>query len=67
MVGAFDQLRKQEEIRNTILEVARNIISKEGAQGLSIRNITNAIDYSPAIIYYYFKDKNEIVELFWTD
>lgn len=56
------QLRKQEEIRNTILEAARDIISREGIQGLSIRKITNAMDYSPAIIYHYFKDKNEIVE-----
>lgn len=56
------QLRKQEETRNTILNVARDIIAKDGIQGLSIRKITNAIDYSPAIIYHYFKDKNEIIE-----
>lgn len=56
------QLRKQEEIRNAILEAARDIIAREGVQGLSIRKITNAIEYSPAIIYHYFKDKNEIVE-----
>jgi len=56
------QLRRQEEIRNTILDVAREIISREGFQGLSVRKITNAIDYSPAIIYHYFKDKNAIVE-----
>lgn len=56
------QLRKQEEIRHAILEAAREIIAREGIQGLSIRKITNAIDYSPAIIYHYFKDKNEIVD-----
>lgn len=56
------QLRKQEEIRNIILEAARDIITREGIKGLSIRKITNAIEYSPAIIYHYFKDKNEIVE-----
>jgi AcrR family transcriptional regulator len=56
------QLRKQEEIRNIILEAARDIISREGVKGLSIRKITNAIEYSPAIIYHYFKDKNEIIE-----
>jgi AcrR family transcriptional regulator len=55
-------LRRQEEIRNIILDVARNIISREGIKGLSIRKITNAIDYSPGIIYHYFKDKNEIIE-----
>lgn len=56
------QMRKQEEIRNIILEAARDIISKEGIECLSIRKITNAIEYSPAIIYHYFKNKNEIVE-----
>lgn len=56
------QVRKQEEIRSLIIDAAREIISKEGVQGLSIRKITNAIDYSPAIIYHYFKDKNEIIE-----
>lgn len=56
------QLHRQEEIRNIILDVARNIISREGIKGLSIRKITNAIDYSPGIIYHYFKDKNEIIE-----
>lgn len=56
------QLRKQEEIRSSILYAAREIIERDGVQGLSIRKITNAIDYSPAIVYHYFKDKNEIVE-----
>lgn len=55
-------MHRQEEIRNIILDVARNIISREGIKGLSIRKITNAIDYSPGIIYHYFKDKNEIIE-----
>ncbi|KOA20429.1 HTH-type transcriptional regulator BetI [Clostridium homopropionicum DSM 5847] len=61
------QLKKQEEIRKIILEAARNIILKEGIQGLSIRKITNAIEYSPAIVYHYFKDKNQIVESIATE
>jgi AcrR family transcriptional regulator len=56
------QLKKQEEIRNSILDAARDIIARDGVAGLSIRKITNAIEYSPAIVYHYFKDKNEIVE-----
>lgn len=66
-LGRERQLRKQEEIRNIILEAARKIISKEGIQGLSIRKITNDIEYSPAIIYHYFKDKNQIVESLATE
>lgn len=55
------QLRKQEEIRRTILTAARDIVSREGVQGLSVRKLTDAIEYSPAIIYHYFKDKNDII------
>lgn len=57
------QLNKQEEIKNTILDAARKIVAKEGLQGLSIRKITKGIDYSPSIVYHYFKDKNEIIEI----
>jgi len=56
------QMIRQEEIRNKILDAAREIIATEGFAGLSIRKITGKIEYSPAIIYHYFKDKNEIVE-----
>ena len=61
------QAHKREEIRNLILNTAREIISKGGVQALSIRKITKEIDYSPAIVYHYFKDKNEIIELLVAD
>lgn len=57
------QNNKREEIRSLILSTAHEIINKDGVQGLSIRKITKAIDYSPAIVYHYFKDKNEIIEI----
>lgn len=57
------QLNKQEDIRNTILNAARNVVEREGIQGLSIRKITKEMDYSPGIVYHYFKDKNEIIEI----
>lgn len=55
------QVLKQEEIKNLILSTAQEIVAKDGLSGLSIRKITNIIDYSPAIIYHYFKDKDEII------
>ncbi len=55
------QVLKQEEIKNLILSTAQEIVAKDGISGLSIRKITNVIDYSPAIIYHYFKDKDEII------
>jgi len=55
------QVLKQEEIKNLILSTAQEIVAKDGISGLSIRKITNIIDYSPAIIYHYFKNKDEIM------
>ena len=55
------QVLKQEETKNLILSTAQEIVAKDGISGLSIRKITNIIDYSPAIIYHYFKDKDEII------
>ena len=55
------QALKQEEIKNLILSTAQIIVARDGISGLSIRKITNIIDYSPAIIYHYFKDKEELI------
>lgn len=56
------QIKRQEEVKEKILSIAQDIIKREGIKSLSIRKITNIMDYSPAIIYHYFKDKNEILE-----
>jgi len=37
------------------------IITSEGIDNLSIRKIATKIEYSPGIIYHYFKDKDEII------
>jgi len=44
-----------------ILSAAREVVASEGLDGLSIRKIAAKIDYSPAIIYHYFANKDEIV------
>ena len=53
--------REKQELREKILEKAKEILIREGQDNLSIRNIATAIEYSPATIYLYFKDKDEIV------
>jgi AcrR family transcriptional regulator len=53
--------REREEMRDLIINAAGEIIKKEGTESLSIRKIAARIEYSPAIIYHYFKDKDEIV------
>ena len=54
--------REKLELRNQILEVATELFLKEGFDKTSIRSIAEKIEYSPATIYLYFKDKNEIFQ-----
>jgi AcrR family transcriptional regulator len=53
--------REKDEHRELILNAASEIIAKEGLEKLSIRKIAAKIEYSPAIIYHYFHDKEEII------
>lgn len=56
--------RRQNEIeafKKKVTEAAGEIIIKQGYEKLSIRKIAEKIEYSPGIIYHYFKDKNEIL------
>lgn len=53
--------RERDERRGLILDAAGEIIASEGLENLSIRKIANRIEYSPAIIYHYFQDKDDIL------
>jgi len=61
-MGRERQRQKNEETRQAILETAIKISMEQGFDSLSIRKITNALGYSSGIIYYYFKDKQEIID-----
>jgi AcrR family transcriptional regulator len=53
--------REKEAVRTLILEAARDLLSEQGLGGLSMRAIAERIEYSPATIYLYFRDKDELV------
>jgi AcrR family transcriptional regulator len=53
--------REREALRTQILEAARDILSEQGLDALSMRAIAERIEYSPATIYLYFRDKNELI------
>ena len=53
--------REKEALRTRIVEAARDIVSEEGLHALSMRAIAERIEYSPATIYLYFRDKTELV------
>jgi AcrR family transcriptional regulator len=52
--------REKGEMKSMILDSAHKLFLDKGFEEVSIRNIAEAIEYSPATIYLYFKDKNEI-------
>ncbi len=52
--------RDKEELRERILVAAKSLFLEKGVEKTSIRNIADRIEYSPGIIYHYFRDKNEI-------
>lgn len=52
--------REKQEMRDLILKEATRMFIEEGYEKASIRNIADRIEYSPATIYLYFKDKDEL-------
>lgn len=52
---------EKKEMRRLILEAAMKLILDEGYDKITIRRIAEKIEYSPATIYLYFKDKDEIL------
>lgn len=53
--------RNKLQMRKQILEGAMKLFLEEGFGNVSIRRIADKIEYSPATIYLYFKDKDEIL------
>jgi AcrR family transcriptional regulator len=53
--------RESEELKGKILAAAAEVLAEDGYKGLSLRKIAARIEYSPAIIYHYSRDKAEIV------
>jgi AcrR family transcriptional regulator len=52
--------RDKTEMRDKIVEAATLMFLEDGYEKTSIRNIAEKIEYSPATIYLYFKDKDEL-------
>src|SRR6478672_1413373 len=54
--------REKTEVRDKILDAARNLFVSEGYESVSMRKIAEAIEYSPTAIYVHFKDKAELMQ-----
>lgn len=53
--------RDRQEMREAILRAAIKLFSEESFEKVTMRRIAEAIDYTPGTLYWYFKDKDEIV------
>lgn len=53
--------KEKKRMRRLILDAARKLFVEDGFVKVTIRRIAEKIEYSPATIYLYFKDKNEIL------
>lgn len=53
--------REKEALRTRIVEAARDIVSEAGLEALSMRALAERIEYSPATLYLYFRDKDELI------
>ena len=61
MAGRIRQNVEKENLRQEIMDAARELFVAEGYQSVSMRKIADKISYSPTTIYLYFKDKNDLM------
>ncbi|HYP05275.1 MAG TPA: TetR/AcrR family transcriptional regulator [Bryobacteraceae bacterium] len=54
--------REKEDLRQEILDAARDLFVREGYQSVSMRKIADRIEYSPGTIYLHFRDKDELFD-----
>lgn len=52
--------RERSEMREKILDAARELFVTEGYEGVSMRRVAQKIEYSPTAIYVHFADKHEL-------
>ncbi|MBL8233985.1 MAG: TetR/AcrR family transcriptional regulator [Bryobacterales bacterium] len=55
------EINKQ-RLRQDILDAAGRLFSAEGYQNITFRRIAEEVGYSQSALFYYFKDKEEVVK-----
>lgn len=61
MEPASHRSERRERVRREILEAAGRLFAQEGRAHVSIRGIAEEAKYSPATLYLYFKDKEDLL------
>jgi len=55
------RVRQRVEIRTRMLDTARQMLTSEGHDAITMRRIADRIEYSPTAIYFHFKDKDTLI------
>lgn len=53
--------RHKQELRQRIIAATKDIATREGWQGITIRKVAEQIEYSPPTIYEYFENKEALL------
>ena len=53
--------RERSEVREKILDAALDFFATEGVEGVTMRALADAIEYTPPVIYSHFRDKDAII------
>jgi len=53
--------RRKDETRNRILDAAENLFAAKGFDATTVQEISDAARINKAMIYYYFKDKQDLL------
>lgn len=62
MGSAERRERERRELRQKILDAARELFVEHGYDNVSMRTIAKRIEYSPTAIYFHFKDKDALFQ-----
>jgi len=54
--------RERTQVREKILDAALEVFAKDGTDGVTMRALADAIEYSPPVIYAHFRDKEAIIQ-----
>nr|CAF05636.1 hypothetical protein [Archangium disciforme] len=52
--------RQRAELREQILQVAKDMVTREGFGALSMRKLADAVEYAPATLYLHFENRDAI-------
>jgi AcrR family transcriptional regulator len=58
---------REEDRRRQILDAAQQVFAAKGFEGTSIKDLAKAAQISPGVLYWYFKDKTDLLVSLMTE